>query len=149
MGADGGVRQDLHGWICFTEECCAFLRALLEAEVLNVDMTMQTIEYALNGLALRGEVIANNVANAEVPGFRGSKVEFEATLRRALDTGAGLALVSRPSATPSDNPVGAQDNNVDLEDEFVAMMKNGLLRQTMIEAYNFKAGLLRSAIGGQ
>ena len=51
------------------------------------DQTMEVIEYALNALELRSQTTANNVANAEVPGFRASRVSFEDQLRRAIDGG--------------------------------------------------------------
>ena len=44
------------------------------------------------------------------------------------------------------DPVDAIGNNVNIENEVVEMMETNLLQQAMVEAFNFKAGLLRSAI---
>ncbi|MDJ0497468.1 MAG: flagellar basal body protein [Acidimicrobiia bacterium] len=111
------------------------------------DQTMAAIEYAMNALTVRAEVIANNVANSEVPDFQASKVSFEDQLRRALDD-VGIERVRGPEIQGTGDPVDAIGNNVNIESEIVGMMQTNLLQQAMVEAFNFKAGLLRSAIGG-
>lgn len=112
------------------------------------DTTMEVIEYALDGLALRSEVTAANFANAEVPGFRASRVSFEAELERALgsgDVGAAAAPGRRLAATAPDQ----HGNTVDVEQELVEMIKTNLVQQAMVDAFNFKAGMLRTAIGSR
>jgi flagellar basal-body rod protein FlgB len=111
------------------------------------DQTMAAIEYTMNALNLRAEVIANNVANSEVPDFKASRVSFEDQLRRALG-GDGIERVLGPDVQGTGAPGDAIGNNVNIEDEIVDMMETNLLQQAMVEAFNFKAGLLRSAIGG-
>ena len=112
------------------------------------DSTMQVIEYALKALEQRAQVVANNVANSETPGFRAKRLDFEGELRRAVDDGSfdriGSATTSH--APGSADPTG---NTVNLENEVVEMMRNNLLQQAMVEAFNFKSGLMRSAIRGQ
>lgn len=111
------------------------------------DQTMAAIEYTMNALNTRAEVIANNVANSEVPDFRASRVSFEDQLRRALD-GRGAKEAGGPEIQGTNGPVDAIGNNVNIENEIVEMMETNLLQQAMVEAFNFKAGLLRSAVGG-
>ncbi len=110
------------------------------------DQTMAAIEYAMHALNTRAEVIANNVANSEVPGFLASRVSFEDQLRRALD-GGQLERAAGPEIAGTGDPVDAIGNNVNIENEVVEMMETNLLQQAMVEAFNFKAGLMRSAIG--
>ena len=111
------------------------------------DTTMQAIEYALGALARRAEVTAQNVANAEVPNYQASRLSFEDQLARAVAAGRPLAA-GRPSVVPTGAPPGPNGNNVVIEEEVVEMMKTNLLQSAMVEAFNFKAGLLRSAIQG-
>jgi flagellar basal-body rod protein FlgB len=111
------------------------------------DQTMAAIEYAMNALNLRAEVIANNVANAEVPDFQASRVSFEDQLRRAIRY-AGTDRVGAPEIEGTGDPVDAIGNNVNIENEVVEMMETNLLQQAMVEAFNFKVGLLRSAVRG-
>ena len=110
------------------------------------DLTMQAIEYALDGLNLRSEVISNNVANAEVPGFTASHVAFERHLaealeRESLDSTVGPTVIRKGGVF---NGI----NEVSLEDEMVEMIRTGLLRDAMVSAYNFKTNQLRTAMKG-
>ncbi len=109
---------------------------------------IEAIEYALHGLDLRTEVIANNVANAEVPGFLGSEVSFEQNLRRALERG-DMSDPGAPQVHGTDELPGINGNNVRLEVELTEMVKTNLLQQAMINAYNFKMDVLRTAIGAR
>lgn len=112
------------------------------------DSTMRAAEYALRGLTQRADVRANNLANTNTPGFRAGRVDFESTLRAALTAGrpeSAAAPVVSPDLTLAD-PTG---NTVSMENELVGMMKDNLLRDAMVNAYNFKAGVLRTAIQGR
>ena len=95
------------------------------------DQTMAAIEYAMNALTLRAEVIANNVANSEVPDFQASKVSFEDQLLRALD-GTGIERVLGPDVASTGDPGDAIGNNVNIEAEIVSMMETNLLQQAII-----------------
>jgi flagellar basal-body rod protein FlgB len=119
-----------------------------EAVIVGNDLTTQAIEWALNGLERRSEVISNNVANAEVPGFQGSRVDFEGQLSAAL-AGGRIARMAEPVVSGTGQAPGANGNNVRIEDELVGMMKNNLMKNAMVEAFNYKAGLLRMALRGQ
>ena len=111
------------------------------------DSAMQVIEYALGGLNLRSEVISDNVANAGVPGFRPSRVDFEATLRRALRTG-NLDGLRQAGTVETSGVLHPNGNEVSLEDEVVEMLKTNLSQDAMVNAFNFKVAVLRSAIRG-
>lgn len=110
-----------------------------------IDSTGSVIYAALNGLAARQRVIANNVANVETPGFIAGRVSFEDSLRAAIADGdAGeTSVATRRSA----DPVNPNGNNVSLDNEVVSLTRTDLTYQLMIQALNHKFGLLRTAIG--
>ncbi|MCP5118118.1 MAG: flagellar biosynthesis protein FlgB [bacterium] len=108
---------------------------------------MHAVEYALDALSTRSDVIANNIANAEVPGFNASRVDFEEALARAIDRGRLETLGGADIANAGTAP-DAHGNTVQLEEEVVEMMRTRLLQDSMVEAFNFKAGVLRTAIRG-
>lgn len=112
------------------------------------DLTTQAITWALHGLERRSEVIANNVANLEVPNFRAERVEFEQQLGAAL-RGGEIDRIAEPVVSPTGDPAGPNGNNVRLEDEMVAMLEVNLMKSAMVEAFNYKAGLIRLAVRGQ
>ncbi len=49
---------------------------------------------ALDGLALRQRVIADNVANIQTPGFLAGRVSFEDSLASAVADGSGAGSIS-------------------------------------------------------
>jgi len=111
-----------------------------------IDSTGSAIYAALNGLAARQRVIANNVANVETPGYIAGRVTFEDSLRAAIADGdTGATSVSTVSST---DPVNVNGNNVSLDNEVVSLTDTDLRYQLMVQALNQKFGLLRTAIGG-
>ena len=56
------------------------------------DSVSAVLGYALDGLSLRQNTIADNLANVDTPGFRATAVDFESVLRSAIG-GSALAAV--------------------------------------------------------
>ena len=109
------------------------------------DLTIATVHTALRGITQRQRVIADNIANVETPGFTARRVSFEESLRAAVRVGApGQSDVA---VAPSASPRNTNDNNVQLDDETMALTDAGLHYQLMVEAMNAKFGLLRTSIG--
>ena len=102
---------------------------------------------ALDGIAMRQRVIADNIANVDTPGFRATSVDFEASLQAAIASGDPAAV--QISTTPTDTPVGANGNNVDLRKETLAAVQSQFQYQMMTRAVNDRAELLRAATGSQ
>ena len=111
-----------------------------------IDSTGSVIYAALNGLAARQRVIANNVANVETPGFIAGRVSFEDSLRSAIANGDDASTISVSTRSSAD-PVNVNGNNVSLDNEVVGLTQTDLAYQLMIQAINQKFGLLRTAIG--
>ena len=115
--------------------------------MINNDLTTQAIEWAMNGLERRSQVTANNIANAEVPNFRASRISFEGQLRDAIQR-SDLDTEPALSSAQTTDPVGPNGNNVGLEDELVSLIETNLRQDAMVQAFNYKAGLLRTAMRG-
>jgi flagellar basal-body rod protein FlgB len=112
------------------------------------DTTTSAVAFALRGLATRAEVRADNVANLNTPGFLAKRVDFESTLAGALDRG-GVPDAGPEIAPAMSLPNPRTQNNVNLEDEIVGMTKDNLLTSAMVNAFNFKINIMRSAIGSR
>ena len=52
----------------------------------NIMKTNYLMEKAMDASLLRHNVISDNIANADTPGFKRSRVTFEAQLKRALES---------------------------------------------------------------
>jgi flagellar basal-body rod protein FlgB len=108
---------------------------------------------------LRRNVIADNIANADVPNFKRSEVNFEASLKAALEsenTRPALELavtdprhiqVGKPVDWRTVEPRRVLDylstaknngNNVDPEQEFMDSLQNQLQYTMMTQATNFE-----------
>jgi flagellar basal-body rod protein FlgB len=119
------------------------------------DRTMKSVEYALAGLAARADVRADNIANAETPGYLAKRLDFESSLRTALRDGTvdeardqdlnGAKAFHKALRNTIPDPHG---NSVNLELETTEMTKDNLMVQALVNGYNYKVGMLRSAITG-
>ncbi len=87
------------------------------------------LESALQGLSMREQVIAQNVANIATPGYQAQDVQFAATLQQAMQSGnVGAQVVADPGA------MNQSGNGVDLEQQLglmnqVAMIQQGVMNQ--------------------
>ena len=123
-----------------------------------------TLHTALDGLALRQQVISRNLANVDTPGYQAQSVSFESTLQRA-QTSPTRALpavqlaVPKPAhllgvETPAREPMAvalrqggtdrADGNNVDVDVELTQMAETGIRYQAMSELITRKYQTLRS-----
>ncbi|WP_459975191.1 flagellar basal body rod protein FlgB [Nocardioides pyridinolyticus] len=109
------------------------------------DAVDAVLHAALDGIATRQRVIADNIANVDTPGFRATSVDFETSLRSAIASGDPTALET--TTTPTDTPVGPNGNNVDLRKETLAAVQSQFQYQIMTRAVSDRAELLRAATG--
>jgi len=85
---------------------------------------------AMRASVFRNEVITNNIANVDTPGFKKSRVEFEDSLSMALDKikrpdVKGLSGVSMRTVITHDTfNYRIDENNVDMEIEMSELYKN-------------------------
>lgn len=105
---------------------------------------MAVVRDALDGLAARQRIIAQNIANAETPGYRAGVVNFEDSLRSAIASGRP-AEFSINTAVSTATP-GFNGNNVQLDEENVSLIDSGLRYQMMSEAMNAKFAILRTSL---
>lgn len=69
---------------------------------------------ALDGLALRQRVTANNIANVNTPGFQAQRVSFEEALARSVSTGSGSVQATTDTSL---EPTRLNGSNVNLDTE--------------------------------
>jgi len=96
---------------------------------------MAFIEAGIKAEGLRQKAIANNVANLATPGYRRLDVKFEELLAKSIDSSGAVDLRElEPQAyQPKNTPVNSNGNDVSLENEVGAMIKNSLRYKTYIQ----------------
>ena len=114
-----------------------------------LDSVGQVLSAALDGVALRQKVIADNIANVDTPNFRATSVDFESSLRAAQDHGELDPSEQTLYTAATNTPVGANGNNVDLRKETLAAVQSQYTYQVLTRAIGDRFNLVKFAVGGQ
>lgn len=119
-------------------------------------LNIRLYEKGLDALWLRQKVIRNNIANAETPGFKSKKVEFEKLFSELLESkthGGNGFFQALDRLTPklyeknstAANPNG---NNVSEDEEQIELARAQLQYETVVSALNSEIYRLKYAING-
>jgi len=121
----------------------------------NILFPRNNVQKALDAAWLRNEVISNNIANVDTPGYKRKTVKFEEFLSSEMKTGrigkgrtrlqSSQIIVSRDYSTLSYRSDG---NNVDIENEMAELAANSLRYDTLIQKMNGDFQNLRKVIRG-
>jgi flagellar basal-body rod protein FlgB len=113
------------------------------------DVTQLSLESAIRGSAMRQTALANNVANANTPGYRRQDVDFKSALQTALSSGTDVEHVAFAAATDSAAPMQADGNTVDIDVENANLAKNGLEYEALVSVASARIAILKAAMGVQ
>ena len=103
----------------------------------------------LQGTGMRGQAIADNLANQNTPGYRRKVVEFESLVADAMRTGNVDPASIVPKVTEDfKTPTGVDGNNVSLELESGAGRENRVLSETYLTLLEAHYSILETAIRG-
>lgn len=108
--------------------------------------TLQLVSKALDACALRHQAIAQNMANASLPGAQAARVQFEellGPLRASLDAGHGISASEVPAARLVLQP---GERAISLDEEMAALSSNSMQYQALLRAMNRHLGILSVAI---
>lgn len=108
------------------------------------DIVSRTVLAALDGVAQRQRVIADNIANASTPGYRAQEVKFESALAAALSQGSPESAAA--SVVDAGTPVKQDGNSVDMTREVLKMDESGLMFEALVNAMSFKISTVRAAL---
>jgi len=106
-------------------------------------VSFDAMSSALNSLALRQRVIADNVANVQTPGFQAHRVQFEQALSAAVGEGSGKV---QGRVLTSLEPTREDGNNVNLDTEVLANIDTNLRFQLATRAMDSEFALVRAAL---
>jgi flagellar basal-body rod protein FlgB len=113
-----------------------------------LDTTQLALEAAMRGSMERQTLLTNNLANVDTPGYQREDVNFQSSLRNAMQSGdetglstMGFQPVTETAATRADG------NGVNAEQESAQLSENALLYQTLTQVAASREGILLSAMG--
>jgi flagellar basal-body rod protein FlgB len=116
------------------------------------DSTLIGLERAMSGAMLRQQVLANNLANANTPGFKRSDVDFQGALAQAFSRNAGAGGIG---ATPfaveqeTNTTVRADGSNVDVDTEMANLAQNSLAYTAYTSVVTARIKILETAMGAR
>lgn len=134
---------------------------------MNVnDKTMQALATSLKFREMRQELGTSNVANAQTPGYKATKLDFEEALARALDVDGNLSMNTaddqhfnvggggftnlEPEVYENPNGVVSENGNtVDVEAEMAQMAENKIMYDTTVQLLNKKLGLMKYTLNNE
>ena len=113
-----------------------------------IDNTQLGLERAISGASMRQSVLANNLANAETPGFQRMDLDFHGALAQAMKTG-DAATIDATTFSPQQDPqtMRADGNGVDIDTESAQMAKNGLEYDALVSVAKARIQIVQTAMG--
>lgn len=108
--------------------------------------TLQLVSKSLDASALRHQAIAQNIANASVPGAKAVRVQFEellGSLRAELDAGHSIKAEAVPTARLVTD---ASEHPISLDQEMAALSSNSMQYQALLRAMSRHLGILSVAL---
>ncbi|MDR0876715.1 MAG: flagellar basal body rod protein FlgB [Treponema sp.] len=133
----------------------------------NFSKTVDLLHRAMDANVVRRSVIANNMANANVPNFKRSNVNFESELKRALDTEKQRPALELTLTNPKHIPnwkerdyrdvqirrvldytstYNNNGNNVDPEQELNLALENQMTYTLLVQAESFEFAQANQAL---
>lgn len=126
------------------------------------DKTLKSLSASLQMRQQRQNVLNANIANAETPGYRAKKMDFEGALASAIDREnlgkmhvehkdhflMGQGAIGRIRADVYDNPeinYSNDGNTVDLEKEMAKQYQNSIMYDAATRLINKKLAALKYA----
>jgi flagellar basal-body rod protein FlgB len=134
------------------------------ADKMFMGGSMDILKRSLDAYSLRQKVIAENIAQAETPGYKSRSVKFEELLTRSLQKDGGIAMkqsqgkhmpttsVGLPNAQVNKESDRAMDNginDVSIDLEMVALAETSLNHKLATRILAMKYQGLKNAIRGR
>lgn len=122
--------------------------------------TINTLENALNYSSTKQKVIAQNISNADTPGYKVKNVSFQSELNNAMNgvtaqrtnskhfDFSGSRLSGVTVTTDRSTSYNNTGNNVDVDKEMADLATNQIYYNAMIDRINGKFNSLQTVIKG-
>jgi flagellar basal-body rod protein FlgB len=124
--------------------------------------TFAAAKIALDGLSLRQNLIAQNIANVDTPNYHAQETNFEKTLQLAMQTGERVPLTATQEkhiqfpgktqlfqvGTRQGGTERADGNNVDIDLELTQLTETGIRYQAITKTVSQKYSLFKTLSTG-
>lgn len=114
----------------------------------TLDVTQKLLVHLLDFTTTRNNVLANNVANSDTPGYARLDVIFDVEVAKAITAGE-QAPTALKIETDRTSPMRTDGNNVAVDKELAELNKNALLHSMAVQLMQTKLSMQRMAITGR
>jgi flagellar basal-body rod protein FlgB len=111
------------------------------------DSTQLGLEAAIRGASMRQTALAQNVANANTPGYARKDVDFHSALAEAIGSGSNPDQVQFSVQQDSSAPMQADGNSVDMDTESAKLAENGLEYEALVSVARGRIDIIDAAMG--
>lgn len=124
----------------------------------NVYDYVNVLGKAADAAWTRNELIANNIANDDTPGYKRQDIDFEDALKKAMMGAKGSSVDAKvsnlrtgsldvkPYTDYGDFSYRMDENNVDPDTEFVQLASNQIRYQALVDSINDEFSNLQKAM---
>ena len=129
---------------------------------MNTNSILGVHVQAIRLRAERAKILAQNMANADTPGYQARDIDFQDLIAKESSGGVGLRTTNSAHIATSDTSTSATDlkyriplqpsvdgNTVDMQTERAEFMRNALMYQTSLQFLNGRINGLMTAIRGE
>ncbi|MBU2952581.1 flagellar basal body rod protein FlgB [Marinobacter sp. F3R08] len=130
---------------------------------ISFDNALGIHQHAVEARVKRAEVLANNLANADTPGFKARDVDFQAMMQKAQESVSGFQMTKTDDAHMDTSSIASDSdlmyripdqpsvdgNTVDAQQEQTRFMRNAMDFQASFQFLNSKFSGLSKALTGE
>jgi len=130
------------------------------------DKTLKALGTSLQFRQMRQDLLSSNIANAETPGYKTKRLDFEDALSRALDVdgqqtlntadeehfnvgGGGFSNLEPEIYDDPNGNVTESGNNVNVDEELALMAENKILYDATVQLLNKKLAMKKYILGNE
>jgi flagellar basal-body rod protein FlgB len=111
------------------------------------DTTQLALERAIQGASTRQSALADNIANANTPGYRRKDVDFHSALRGAMSRDkSSLSSLTFSPQTDAGAQVRADGSTVDVDTEASYLAQTGLEYEALVQVARGRIDVLTAAM---
>lgn len=130
---------------------------------ISLDKALGIHQHALEGRIKRAEVLANNLANADTPGYKARDIDFQAMMQKAQEGMSGFGMNRTHDSHMDTSTMGPDSellyriphqpsvdgNTVDAQQEQTRFMRNAMDYQASFQFLDGKISGIKKALSGQ
>ncbi len=118
----------------------------------SLDPQAGLLSKLMDATTVRQQVVSQNLANLNTPGYRRMEATFEDQFEKVLSGNADVSAAENVKVrvqTSNDAPTRPDGNSVNLDTELGELQRTALMFQTYTKILEARLGMMRRAMNGQ